>query len=63
MRAVIDEDACTGCGLCEETCPEVFTVGDDVAEAIVDEIPEEAEEPARQAADECPEEAIRIDED
>ncbi|MBE0478404.1 4Fe-4S binding protein, partial [Candidatus Aerophobetes bacterium] len=26
----IDEDACTGCGLCEDTCPEVFEMEDDV---------------------------------
>ena len=63
MRATIDEDACTGCGLCVDICPEVFSVGDDVAEVIVDEIPEDAEDAARQAADECPEEAITIDED
>jgi len=24
----IDEDACTGCGLCEDTCPEVFEIND-----------------------------------
>jgi len=64
MRAIIDEEACTGCGLCEETCPEVFELGDDdVAKVIVDEIPEEAQDAAREAAESCPQEAITIEED
>ncbi|MCK4522781.1 ferredoxin [Candidatus Aerophobetes bacterium] len=24
----IDEETCTACGICEETCPEVFEVND-----------------------------------
>ena len=62
MRAMVDDDTCTGCGLCEETCPEVFSLADDVAEVIVEEIPAEAEEGAQQAAHECPVEAITIEE-
>jgi ferredoxin len=56
-------DECISCGLCIDTCPEVFDMGDDIAEVIVDEVPEEAEEACRQAADDCPVEAIIIDED
>jgi len=63
MRAIVDEDTCTGCGLCEETCPEVFRLrDDDVAEVIVGEIPPEAEDAAREAAEGCPVEAIKIEE-
>ncbi|TLM77182.1 MAG: ferredoxin, partial [Actinobacteria bacterium] len=29
MRPVVDCGTCIGCGLCEETCPEVFRVADD----------------------------------
>ena len=54
-------DTCTSCGLCVETCPEVFQMGEDIAEVIVDEIPEESEDSAQQAADECPVEAIIIE--
>jgi len=60
MQAVVDSDSCTGCGLCEDTCPEVFKLGDEVAEVIVEEIPAEALEAAKQAAEECPSEAISI---
>jgi len=39
MRAFID-DTCTACGLCEDTCPEVFQLGDrDIAEVVADPVP------------------------
>jgi ferredoxin len=55
------EDTCTACGLCIDACPEVFEMGDDIAEVKVDTVPPELEESARQAADECPVEAIKVD--
>ena len=55
------EDTCTACGLCVETCPEVFAMGDDMAEVLVDQVPAEYEETAQQAADECPAEAIIVE--
>lgn len=55
------EDTCTACGLCVDTCPEVFDMGDEMAIVIVEEVPKEYEEAAQQAADECPVEAIIID--
>ncbi len=60
MKVRID-DTCTACGLCVDTCPEVFEMGDDMAQVLVDEVPEEHEEAVQQAADECPVEAIVID--
>ena len=55
------EDTCTACGLCVDTCPEVFEMGDDMAEVIVDEVPPEHEDAVQQAADECPVEAIIVE--
>ena len=55
------EDSCTACGLCVYTCPDVFEMGDEIAEVIVDNVPPELEETAQQAADECPVEAIVIE--
>jgi len=55
------EDTCTACGLCVDTCPEVFDLGDEMAIVIVDEVPAEYEDAVQQAADECPVEAIIAD--
>jgi ferredoxin len=55
------EDTCTACGLCVDTCPDVFEMGSDIAEVTVDEVPSEFEEAAQQAADECPAEAIIVE--
>ena len=55
------EDSCTACGLCVDTCPKVFEMGDEIAEVIVDNVPPELEETAQQAADECPVEAIIVE--
>jgi ferredoxin len=62
MRAVVDQDTCTGCELCIETCPEVFEMQDDTAVAKVDVVPPEVEGTCREAAEECPVEAISIEE-
>lgn len=29
MALKVDQDLCTGCGLCAQICPEVFEIGDD----------------------------------
>ena len=56
------EDTCTACGLCVDTCPEVFEMGTaDIAEVIGDEVPAEFEDAVQQAAEECPVEAIIIE--
>jgi len=64
MKAIVDTDTCTGCGLCEETCPEVFEMGDEnVAVVKVAEVPPDVEDSCREAADGCPVDAISIEED
>jgi ferredoxin len=55
------EDTCTSCGLCVDTCPEVFEMGPDMAQVIGDEVPPEFEEAVQQAAEECPVEAIIVE--
>ena len=62
MRAIVDEETCTGCGLCEETCPDVFGLVDDVAKVKVDPVPGEHEDACRDAAEACPVEAIAVEE-
>ncbi len=55
------EDNCTACGLCIESCPDVFQMGDEIAEVLSPQVPPESEETAQQAADECPVEAIIVE--
>lgn len=62
MKASIDRDGCISCGLCPETCPEVFRMADDgLAEVYVDEVPEEVEDSAKEAEDNCPVSVITVE--
>jgi ferredoxin len=76
MRVWIDQDLCTGDGLCEEIAPEVFTLlddglayvkeGDEVksnpggAEGVA-QVPAGLEASVTEAAEECPGECIFIE--
>lgn len=61
MKAFIDRDGCISCGICPETCPEVFRIAEDcLAEVYVDEIPEEVEDSAKEAEDNCPVSVITV---
>ena len=51
-------DKCIGCGLCESTCPEVFSMNDDVAVAIEGDVPATALATAAEAKEGCPVGAI-----
>ena len=61
MKIKINDD-CSACGICEDTCPEVFELGDEKAEVKVTPIPSEHHEKVREAAEECPTESIEITE-
>jgi len=60
MKVIIDEELCTGCGLCEETCPDIFKLNDekDVAEVIKADYDDYGEECIQEAVESCPSEAI-----
>jgi ferredoxin len=60
-RAVIDHDLCIGCGLCEETAPDVFQLGEYTASVVDASIQEDQSEPVLIAARDCPVEAISVE--
>jgi len=62
MKASVDAELCCGCGPCEEICPEVFQIVDDMALVKGTVVPPEAEEACREALENCPMEAISIEE-
>jgi ferredoxin len=77
MKVWIDQDLCTGDGLCEEIAPAVFTLLLDDGLAYVKEndqlrrdpggvagmalVPDDLEEDVTEAAEECPGECIFIE--
>lgn len=61
MKAIVIEDVCIGCGLCESNCPEVFEMDGPMAKVKVEIIPEDAKECALKMAKDCPVEAIQIE--
>lgn len=59
MKFIVDEEACVGCGACEDTCPEVFQVDDDgKAHVIMGTVTNELEKKAIEAENSCPVMAI-----
>lgn len=60
MKAFVDESTCISCGLCEGTCPEVFSL--DTGVAVAGDVVTGTEDSVRDACSECPVEAILIEE-
>ncbi|MEI6971541.1 MAG: ferredoxin [bacterium] len=61
MKAVVDQNSCTGCGLCADSCPEVFEMGDSTAKVVGSQVPAGAVEKCKEAAADCPVEAITLE--
>ena len=63
MKAFIERNGCIGCGLCSDTCPEVFRMdAEGLAEVYTDPIPANAEATAKEAEESCPVSVIMIEE-
>jgi ferredoxin len=57
MRTFVNPDLCISCGLCVDTCPEVYEMKD-VAEVTADPVPADLEKCALEAEESCPVAAI-----
>lgn len=60
MKAIVEE-GCIACGMCVSICPDVFRMGDEVAEVHAD-VTEINEKEAKEARDGCPVSVINIEE-
>ena len=58
MKTMVDPDLCTACGICVDTCPNIYEMGDECVKVIVDEVPADLESCAQEAEESCPVEAI-----
>jgi len=54
------EEGCTACGLCEDTCPEVFEM-EDIAVVKADAVFDGNEDAIIEAAEGCPVEVIKYE--
>ena len=63
MTAEINRDGCISCGLCAETCPDVFRMAEDgLAEVHADTVPPEDEDTAVECQENCPVSVIEVKE-
>ena len=61
MKAFVDQSGCIGCGLCADTCPEVFRMNDEgLAEAYAD-VTDANRDTAQEARDSCPVSVITVE--
>jgi len=61
MKASIDKSGCIGCGLCVDTCPNVFAMADDGTAEVVAQPGVDDKALALEAADNCPVSVITIE--
>lgn len=61
MKAVIDRSGCIGCGLCAETCPNVFRMGEDGLAEVYAEVDASVKDDATTACDNCPVSVISLE--
>ena len=62
MNVHIERDGCISCGLCTETCPEVFRMASDGLAEVYAPPTEDVMDRTREAAENCPVQVIKIDE-
>ena len=62
MKAHVDQDGCIGCGLCADTCPEVFRMDENGLAEAYGEVTQDNLAAAKDARDACPVSVITLEE-
>ena len=62
MKVTIDRDGCISCGLCTETCPEVFRFAEDGMAEVYAEPTAANADAVKEAAENCPVSVIETEE-
>ncbi|MGN0601105.1 MAG: ferredoxin [Oscillospiraceae bacterium] len=61
MNVKVDKEGCISCGICVNTCPDVFEFDDDDKSTVIKEPEEYEEDEVRDAAESCPVSVIHIE--
>ena len=61
MQVKVDKETCSGCGLCVDSCPEVFEMENDTAGVKNKNVTVDLESEVKEAAENCPVEAIILE--
>ena len=61
MKAIVDQDACIGCGVCVDLCPEVFQMNADGKSEALDGPADDYRKGVEEAKGDCPAEAINTE--
>ncbi len=59
MKVTVDASTCVGCGLCEQSCPEVFKLGEDNIAIVLKQKCDSCD--LKEVASQCPVEAIKVE--
>ena len=61
MKVTVDKEGCISCGICVNTCPDVFQFDEDDKSEVISEPTSSNEDEVQLAADSCPVSVIHID--
>jgi len=61
MQVTVDQNLCTGCGICVSSCPDVFEIKDDNLSYVKSENIEGCSCNLNEVAGECPVDAIIVE--